>query len=73
MQRNFDHRIEVSTLIYDKDIRKELMTMIQIQLKDNCKARIISSENVNQYRKTGLKEKTRSQFEIYKYFKMAVK
>ena len=69
MQRNFDHRIEVSTPIYDKDIQKELMTMIQIQLKDNCKARTISGENVNQYRKTGSKEKIRSQFEIYKYFK----
>ena len=73
MQRNFDHRIEVSTPIYDKDIQQELMTMIQIQLRDNCKARIISRENVNQYRKTGSKQKTRSQIEIYDYFKRKYK
>jgi len=69
MQRNFDHRIEVSTPIYDKEIQKELMTMIQIQLRDNCKARIIGRENVNQYRKLNPGEKTRSQFEIYDYFR----
>ncbi len=69
MQRNFDHRIEVTAPIYDKQIQEELMTMIQIQLKDNCKARIISREDVNQYRRTDADKKTRSQFEIYDYFR----
>ena len=68
MQRNFDHRIEVAVPIYDKQIQKELMRMIQIQLKDNCKARIISKDNVNQYRRTEETPKIRSQAEIYKYF-----
>jgi polyphosphate kinase len=68
MQRNFDHRIEVAVPIYDKQIRKELMTMIHIQLKDNCKARIISKDNVNQYRNAEETPKVRSQTEIYKYF-----
>ncbi|MFP4472111.1 MAG: polyphosphate kinase 1, partial [Bacteroidales bacterium] len=50
MQRNFDHRIEVATPVYDPQIREELWTMLQIQLRDNTKARIISEEDVNQYR-----------------------
>ncbi|MCD4745619.1 MAG: polyphosphate kinase 1 [Bacteroidales bacterium] len=68
MQRNFDHRIEVTCPVYDKDIQKELMKMLKIQLNDNTKARIISKNNPNQYRKTNSKTKVRSQFEIYKYF-----
>nr|NQU89227.1 polyphosphate kinase 1 [Bacteroidota bacterium] len=68
MQRNFDHRIEIACPIYDKQIQEELWTMIQIQLRDNTKARIISRDNTNLYRKTQSNDNTRSQFEIYKYF-----
>ena len=69
MQRNFDHRIEVSTPIYDKEIQKELMTMIQIQLRDNCKARLLNTENVNEYKRTDSEQKVRSQFEIYDFYR----
>jgi polyphosphate kinase len=72
MQRNFDHRIEVSIPILDKDIQDELWTMLQIQIKDNCKSRLLGRDNINEYRETGAKEKTRSQFEIYKYFKSRI-
>lgn len=69
MPRNLDHRIEVITPIYDKDIRKELWDILQIQLKDNCKARVSGEKLINQYRKTKSKKSTRAQFEIYEYFK----
>ncbi|MCD4665327.1 MAG: polyphosphate kinase 1 [Bacteroidales bacterium] len=69
MPRNLDHRIEVMTPVYDDDIKKELWDMIQIQLKDNCKARTSGSNYMNKYRKTRSKKKIRSQFEIYDYFK----
>lgn len=69
MQRNFDHRIEVSCPILDRDIQDELMTMLQIQLQDNCKARLISADNPNQYRKRKTESKVRSQFRIYEYFR----
>ncbi len=68
MQRNFDHRIEVTTPIFDKDIQEELWIMLQIQIRDNCKTRLLGKENINQYRKTSETKKTRAQFEIYKYF-----
>ncbi|RLC24456.1 MAG: polyphosphate kinase 1 [Deltaproteobacteria bacterium] len=73
MPRNLDHRIEVITPIYDKDIRKELWDIIQIQLKDNCKARISGANEINKYRKTKSKKKIRAQFETYEYFKNKLK
>ncbi len=69
MQRNFDHRIEVATPIYDPQIREELWTMLQIQMRDNTKARIISDTAVNRYRRTETDENVRSQFQIYDYFR----
>jgi polyphosphate kinase len=69
MQRNLDYRIEVTCPIYDKKIKDELWTMLQIQMNDNCKARNISRDNPNQYRKTTSEVPVRSQVEIYKYFK----
>jgi len=68
MQRNFDHRIEVTTPIYDPEIRQELWDMIQIQMRDNSKARLLDYKRVNQYKSTGSDRKVRSQFEIYEYF-----
>ncbi|MCF8231133.1 MAG: polyphosphate kinase 1 [Bacteroidales bacterium] len=69
MPRNFDHRIETCMPIYDKNIQKELMDMLKIQMRDNQKARNISKESPNQYRDTGEEEGIRSQVEIYKYLK----
>jgi polyphosphate kinase len=69
MPRNLDNRIEVVTPVYDKDIQKELWDMLQIQLADNCKARISGEKYINKYRKTKSKKKIRAQFEIYNYFK----
>ncbi|NVN94950.1 MAG: polyphosphate kinase 1 [Bacteroidetes bacterium] len=69
MQRNFDHRIEVTTPIYDKKIQADLNEMLKIQLKDNVKARIISANTPIEYKKTDSEEKIRSQIEIYKYLK----
>ncbi len=68
MQRNLDYRIEVTTPITDPVIKSEIWKILQIQLNDNCKARLISAENVNQYRKTDNPTPIRSQFEIIRYF-----
>lgn len=69
MPRNLDHRIEVTTPIYDHMIQKELWDMLNIQLKDNAKARISGQDFINRYRGGGPAKKIRSQFEIYNYFK----
>ncbi len=69
MQRNLDHRIEVTTPIYDKNIQKDLKEMVNIQLKDNVKARLISAVNPNSYKSTDDSKKHRSQIEFYNYLK----
>ncbi|MCX6247918.1 MAG: polyphosphate kinase 1 [Bacteroidetes bacterium] len=71
MVRNFDNRIEVACPVYSKEIQKEIMDMLKIQLSDNVKARIIGPGEANTYKKT--KGATvRSQLEIYDYFKSKV-
>lgn len=69
MPRNFDHRVEVVCPILDKNIQKELMDMLQIQLKDNVRSRYLGKDNMNQYRKTDDPKPHRAQFEIYDYLK----
>jgi polyphosphate kinase len=69
MPRNLDNRVEVMTPIYDPEIRKELWDILQIQLADNCKARISGTDFTNEYRKTDSKKVVRAQFETYSYFK----
>ena len=67
MGRNFDNRIEVACPIYDQAIQKELWNMLQFQLNDNIKARILGDDNINTYRSSTGK-KIRSQEAIYHYF-----
>lgn len=66
MIRNFDNRIEVACPIYDESIKKELWDMLQIQLADNTKARLLGKGRPNIYRKTK-GPKVRSQEAIYDY------
>ena len=67
MYRNLDHRSEVALPIYDKDLQKQLMTYIQIQLNDNNKARIIDKEQKNEYRKRSSAASVRSQDDISRW------
>lgn len=68
MVRNFDNRIEVACPIYSKEIQQEIMDMLNIQLRDNVKARIIGPGEANKYKRTEGPE-IRSQLEIYDYFR----
>jgi len=50
-------------------VQGELFDMLQIQLRDNCKARLINNTKVNTYKKRSKNEPiVRSQQEIYNYF-----
>ncbi len=69
MERNFDGRIEVACPVYDRELQRELMTLLQIQLRDNTKARQITATRTNQYVKGNPNLKLNSQFETYKFFK----
>ncbi|WP_228852530.1 polyphosphate kinase 1 [Aegicerativicinus sediminis] len=67
MTRNLSHRIEVVTPVLDADHKKTIRDIINIELSDNVKARIIDEHQKNEYVQNNLEE-VRSQFSIYDYF-----
>ncbi len=66
MTRNLDHRVEISCPITDPNIQQELKEILQIQLQDNVKARILDNVLSNSYVQNK-KKKVRSQVAIYNY------
>jgi len=67
MVRNLDHRVEAAIPILEPELAKELKEIIQIQLKDNVKARILDPQLANDYVSSKGKRPIRSQVEIYKF------
>lgn len=67
MVRNLDHRIEVACPVMDKKIKEEIMAILQIQLADNVKARLLAGSLLNEYANARSKKKVKSQVEIYNY------
>jgi polyphosphate kinase len=68
MSRNLFNRIECGFPIYDENIKEELRTIIDIQLRDNTKARLIDSDFDNKFvRNNG--QPIRAQYAIYEYLK----
>ncbi|MEP1488346.1 MAG: polyphosphate kinase 1 [Algibacter sp.] len=65
MTRNLDHRIEVITPILDRDVHLKLKELLDLQLKDNVKSRVIDSNQNNNYVEKGSLEES-SQHIIYK-------
>ncbi|MFT4062452.1 MAG: polyphosphate kinase 1 [Edaphocola sp.] len=68
MVRNLDHRVEAAVPIYDKAIKQELIDILNIQLAENVKGRILDNQQKNEYIKAATgKPEVRSQVEIYDY------
>jgi polyphosphate kinase len=68
MVRNLDHRVEATCPIMDPGIRQELKDILDIQLRDNIKARILDNQLRNEYVPAGEDEpRVRSQYETYFY------
>ena len=68
MTRNLDYRIEAAAKITQKNLKKEIKDILEIQLSDNVKARILDKKLRNEYVETG-KKPIRSQIETYHYLK----
>ncbi|MDI9364901.1 MAG: polyphosphate kinase 1 [Flavobacterium sp.] len=66
MVRNLDHRVEAALPILDTSIQQEIKDIINIQLKDNVKARTLNNDLSNNYVSYASK-KVRSQIETYHY------
>ncbi|MDP4587737.1 MAG: polyphosphate kinase 1, partial [Flavobacteriales bacterium] len=74
MTRNLDHRIEVTVPIYDIKLQSEITDYLNLQFKDNVKARTIDEKQSNTYlsasRSRGL---VNSQLAVYEYYKAKLK
>ncbi len=69
MKRNLSRRVEVAFPIYDLEIQKQLLRMLELNLIDNHKARIIDHKQNNTYIVSKEGRKIRSQYEIYHLMK----
>jgi polyphosphate kinase len=69
MKRNLSRRVEVAFPVYDKEAQKLLQKLINLQLVDNLKARVIDKDQRNEYVKDNNGQKNRSQYDFYKYIK----
>ena len=68
MKRNLSHRIEVVAPVLDDDHKQTILELIDLQLQDNVKARIVDSKQLNEYVTTD-DPKIQSQLATYDYFK----
>jgi polyphosphate kinase len=66
MLRNLEHRVEATCPVLDENIKQELKEILNIQLRDNVKARLLNNELDNEYVRVA-KKKVRSQVETYNY------
>jgi polyphosphate kinase len=67
MVRNLDHRVEAACPIFDEEIKREITDILQIQLADNVKSRILDVNFTNNYVSSQGKKKIRSQAETFNY------
>jgi polyphosphate kinase len=67
MVRNLDHRVEATCPIFDENIKTVLKNILNIQLSDNVKARILNNDLTNDYVHSNGDPRIRSQIEIYNY------
>jgi len=69
MNRNLNRRIELCFPVYDEEIKREVLGILDLQLKDNTKARILDSKLNNLVKPEGDGRKFRAQIETYNYLK----
>ena len=68
MKRNLSRRVEVAFPVYDRDHREAVIKMLEVQLSDNQKARVINKTQSNPY-VTNDSPPLRAQYELYKAYK----
>jgi len=73
MGRNIDGRIEVTTPIFDVEVKQTLLDVIAIQLQGNAKTRILDKTQSNAYKRKPGELLFRSQPETYHYFSNKLK
>lgn len=67
MKRNLYRRIEVVFPIYDPEVKLEVRKLIDLQLKDNTKARLLDENHNNNHRLSKHGKKVRAQIDFYNW------
>jgi polyphosphate kinase len=68
MTRNIDQRVEVGVPILNARIKQTVLATLDIQWRDNVKARLVDATQSNAYVNRGNKRNIRSQQSIYDFF-----
>ncbi|MDQ3140717.1 MAG: phospholipase D-like domain-containing protein, partial [Bacteroidota bacterium] len=69
MERNLHFRIEIAFPVYEIELKKQIIDVMDIQWNDNVKSRSINYDEMNLYTVTTSRKKIQSQIETYKYYK----
>ncbi|MEK7255060.1 MAG: polyphosphate kinase 1 [Bacteroidota bacterium] len=72
MVRNLSFRVEAAFPIYDEHLRRQIKDIIELQLRDNVKARLFDANQTNRYRRDDSDIALQSQVETYFYLKRAL-
>jgi polyphosphate kinase len=67
MPRNLDRRVEVACPVLDPDVCQEIRAFLDIQWRDNTKARVLNAELDNTRRNVSPGGKHRAQSDFYEY------
>lgn len=69
MARNIDRRVEVGCPVYCPEVKQTIIDIINIQLQDNVKARLINKEQTNPYQihPQDIGQQTQAQMAIAQY------
>ncbi len=68
MRRNLSQRIEVAFPIYNQRLQKQIRSVIDIQLSDNVKSRLVNAAADDQFKQRDTQRSIRSQYAIHEYF-----
>ncbi|MEP7269280.1 MAG: polyphosphate kinase 1 [Saprospiraceae bacterium] len=69
MERNLSFRIETAFPIFDLALKEKIKYVIDLQWKDNVKARLLTHGHLNEHRKKSKSILIRSQVETYNFYK----
>ena len=69
MKRNLSRRVEVAFPVFDPDVRRELRQIMELQRRDNTKARTIDPEQLNEYVPRHGEEAVRAQADTYEWLR----
>ena len=69
MRRNLSRRVEVAFPMYDERLRREICALLNLQRRDNTKARTVNCEEQNAYVGGDGAAPVRAQLDTYRYYK----